>query len=198
MANSPSLRASPSQNALAVANASEEMARSIAEVSAQVVDSSAKSQLAARAALSTDTIVASLADDADQIGEIVDLITNIAEQTNLLALNATIEAARAGDAGRGFAVVAGEIKALASQTSSATTQIATRVGGIQQTSKKAAAAIGEIAATIADIDGIAAAVASAIEEQARDHERNRRQYATGGEWQRDRLAKNRDHACWNR
>lgn len=155
-----------SQNALAVANASEEMARSIAEVSAQVVESSSKSQSAAERARRTDQIVAGLADDANTIGEVVDLINSIAEQTNLLALNATIEAARAGDAGRGFAVVAGEIKALASQTSKATLQIAERVTGIQSVSGEAVSAIEEIGRAIGDIDGIAAAVASAVEEQS--------------------------------
>ncbi len=155
-----------SQNALAVAHASEEMALSIAEVSAQVVESSAKSQNAARLARSTDTIVVGLAEDATKIGEVVDLINDIAEQTNLLALNATIEAARAGDFGRGFAVVAGEIKALASQTGKATTQIAERVGGIQAVSRDAIAAIESITASISGIDGIAATVAAAVEEQS--------------------------------
>ncbi|MGB3722965.1 MAG: methyl-accepting chemotaxis protein [Pacificimonas sp.] len=155
-----------SQNALAVANASEEMARSLAEVSAQVIESSGKSQAASKRAIATDEVVAGLAEDASQIGEIVELINDIAEQTNLLALNATIEAARAGDAGRGFAVVAGEIKALASQTSKATTQIGERIGGIQRVSGEAVRAIEEIVANIADIDGIAAAVATAVEEQS--------------------------------
>ena len=58
-----------------------------------------------------------------KVGKVAAGINAIARQTNLLALNATIEAARAGDAGKGFAVVAGEVKQLAKQTSSATTEI---------------------------------------------------------------------------
>ncbi|MGF1629681.1 MAG: methyl-accepting chemotaxis protein [Kiloniellaceae bacterium] len=58
-----------------------------------------------------------------QVAQVAKGIDAIAKQTNLLALNATIEAARAGEAGKGFAVVAGEVKALATQTSSATAQI---------------------------------------------------------------------------
>jgi methyl-accepting chemotaxis protein len=57
------------------------------------------------------------------VGQVSQSIDQIARQTNLLALNATIEAARAGEAGRGFAVVAGEVKQLASETSTATQQI---------------------------------------------------------------------------
>jgi hypothetical protein len=47
----------------------------------------------------------------------------ITSQINILALNATIEAARAGDAGRGFAVVATEVKHLATQAASASTEL---------------------------------------------------------------------------
>ncbi len=65
-----------------------------------------------------------LRSEIDSVAKVAQQIEAIAKQTNLLALNATIEAARAGDAGKGFAVVAGEVKALAGQTSKATTEIA--------------------------------------------------------------------------
>ncbi len=65
-----------------------------------------------------------LRSEIDKVAKVAQQIEAIAKQTNLLALNATIEAARAGDAGKGFAVVAGEVKALAGQTSKATTEIA--------------------------------------------------------------------------
>jgi len=44
--------------------------------------------------------IAALEGRSEEIGKIVDVITEITEQTNLLALNAAIEAARAGEAGR--------------------------------------------------------------------------------------------------
>ena len=65
-----------------------------------------------------------------RMNSITDLITNVADQTSLLALNASIEAARAGDAGRGFAVVATEIGNLANQTTSATEDITSLIGNI--------------------------------------------------------------------
>jgi methyl-accepting chemotaxis protein len=71
-----------------------------------------------------DKELSGLITELAKVEKISKQIDAIASQTNLLALNATIEAARAGEAGRGFAVVAGEVKALASQTSTATGEIA--------------------------------------------------------------------------
>ncbi len=78
-----------------------------------------------------------LGESSQEIGSIVELITDIAEQTNILALNAAIQASSAGEAGRGFAVVADEVQRLAERASGATKRIETLVQTIQSDTNEA-------------------------------------------------------------
>jgi twitching motility protein PilJ len=82
-----------------------------------------------------------LGESSQEIGEIVDLISDITEQTNVLALNAAIQAASAGEAGRGFAVVAEEVQRLAERSGEATKQIGLLVKTIQGDTQDAVAAM---------------------------------------------------------
>lgn len=100
----------------------------------------------------TSSVINALGVKSNEIGQIVQLITQIANQTNLLALNAAIEAARAGEHGRGFAVVADEVRKLAEQSGLAAGQISGLVGQIQEESLKAVESM-ELG-TSAVVDGI--------------------------------------------
>ena len=149
-----------------VAAATEELSASVDEIGRRVRESSQIAEAAVRQAEETDGRIGKLSRAAQQIGDVVKLITAIAEQTNLLALNATIEAARAGEAGRGFAVVASEVKSLASQTAKATDEISNHISGMQGATQESVAAIKEIGGTIGKISEIASTIASAVEQQS--------------------------------
>jgi methyl-accepting chemotaxis protein len=107
-----------------------------------------------------------------QVQTVSSTIETIARKTNMLALNATIEAARAGDAGRSFAVVAAEVKKLAHDTRSATSQIASTIGeltreasavtteiktGVER-SRAAQSGFGQISDTVREVSEIVSMV----------------------------------------
>ena len=158
--------AEASNNMQSVASATEELSASVDEIGRRVRESSQIAEAAVLQAQQTDGRISKLSRAAQEIGDVVKLITAIAEQTNLLALNATIEAARAGEAGRGFAVVASEVKSLASQTAKATDEISSHISGMQGATQESVAAIKEIGGTIAKISDIAATISSAVEQQS--------------------------------
>lgn len=149
-----------------VAAATEELSASVDEIGRQARDSNRIADGAVKQAQQTDARIGKLSRAAQEIGDVVKLITAIAEQTNLLALNATIEAARAGEAGRGFAVVASEVKSLASQTAKATDEISSHISGMQGATQESVAAIKEIGSTIGQISNIAATIATAVQQQS--------------------------------
>ena len=155
-----------SSNMQSVASATEELSASVDEIGKRVRESNRIAEAAVKQAEQTDARIGKLSRAAQQIGDVVKLITAIAEQTNLLALNATIEAARAGESGRGFAVVAAEVKSLASQTAKATDEISSHISGMQDATQESVAAIKEIGNTIGQISEIASSISSAVEQQS--------------------------------
>jgi len=86
----------------------------------------------------TADLINDLTVQSEQIGQIVDVISEISNQTGLLSLNASIEAARAGEHGRGFGVVANEVKKLAERTNSSIISIVELIGRIQSSTTSAA------------------------------------------------------------
>jgi len=99
-------------------------AKEVSEVGRKAIDDSVDAMTSVKA--TSNAIVdgiRSLKSDSKAIEEIVAVVSDIADKTNMLALNASIEASRAGEQGRGFTVVATEIRALAEQSKSTTSQV---------------------------------------------------------------------------
>ena len=154
-----------SQNVQTVSSATEELSSSISEISNQIEMSGVKIGQAVNEIRTTENNMDELNKSVNIIGDVVALINDIANQTNLLALNATIEASRAGDAGKGFAVVANEVKALAAQTSKATTEISGLVNSIQDATRMSLDSFKTVSASVNEVDEITQTISSSIEQQ---------------------------------
>ncbi|WP_319532416.1 methyl-accepting chemotaxis protein [uncultured Cohaesibacter sp.] len=154
-----------SSNVQTVATATQEMTTTIDGINEQISQASASSREAVHKVSATSHQMQILAETADKIGAVVEMISGIAEQTNLLALNATIESARAGVAGKGFAVVAAEVKELAGQTAKATDEIAHQIASVQAATREASHSMEDVSRVIQHVDEISAAIAEAMEQQ---------------------------------
>ena len=103
-----------------------------------------------------------LGHQSNNIGSIMNVITDIADQINLLAMNASIEAAHAGESGKGFAVVAGEVRKLAEKTRAAAQEVDSSITEMQKLTKVNISGMGEAVASISQVTDISEKTASSL------------------------------------
>jgi methyl-accepting chemotaxis protein len=141
-----------------------DQARVKAQEGAEVVSQAVRSIGQARNhALELKEDMGGLGRQAENIGQVLNVISDIADQTNLLALNAAIEAARAGEAGRGFAVVADEVRKLAEKTMTATKEVGASIRGMQEGTRKNIASVEQAVGQIEDATGLAGKSGEALQ-----------------------------------
>jgi len=128
---------------------------------------------------------------SQEIGAVLDIVSELAEQTNILAINATIEAAGAGEAGKRFSVVAEEIRKLADRVGGSTKEVRTLIEDVRsavnttvmatETGSKAVDAgtrqFGDVASTFKQIADLVTTTTDA----AREIELSTKQQATAVE-----------------
>ena len=103
-----------------------------------------------------------LGDQSNNIGSIMNVITDIADQINLLAMNASIEAAHAGEAGKGFAVVAGEVRKLAEKTRAAAQEVDSSITDMQKLTELNISGMGEAVNSIARVTDLSRRTVSSL------------------------------------
>lgn len=128
-----------------------------------------------------DQIVADMLElgkKSQEIGAVLDIVSELAEQTNILAINATIEAVGAGESGLRFGVVADEIRKLADRVGGSTKEIRTLIDDVRsavnttvmatETGSKAVDAgarqFGDVSAAFNEISGLVTTTTEAARE----------------------------------
>jgi methyl-accepting chemotaxis protein len=128
---------------------------------------------------------------SQQIGAVLDIVSELAEQTNILSINASIEAAGAGESGKRFAVVAEEIRKLADRVAGSTKEIRTLIDDVRgavnttvMTTETGSKSVDQTAKQFGDIAAafrqIATLVATTLD-AAREIELSTKQQATAVE-----------------
>lgn len=132
------------------------------EVTREVTKLTAEVQTTAEVEAEMASKIEQLSSDADQVKDVLVVISDIADQTNLLALNAAIEAARAGEHGRGFAVVADEVRKLAERTQKSLVEIQATINVIVQAIMDAGEQMNKNSQNIQDLADISSEVEGKI------------------------------------
>ncbi len=84
----------------------------------------------------TIDFIEELTKDIKAIRDVVMIINSIADQVKIIAFNAELEASAAGEAGKNFEIVASEIRRLADNTFTSTTEIKNKIGIIEKSGIK--------------------------------------------------------------
>lgn len=176
-----------SERTIAQANALQQTAASMEELTATVKHNSDSAQRASELAVGAsqtatkggDVVsqavrkMSAIQDSSRKISDIVGVIDSIAFQTNILALNAAVEAARAGEQGKGFAVVASEVRVLAQRCATAAKEIKSliseSVAEVDAGSKlvdSAGKTMSEVVASIGNVAEIVNSISEASKEQS--------------------------------
>ena len=113
-----------------------------------------------------------IAEQAEDLNDANNMITEISQRTNLLAMNAAIEASHAGKFGVGFSVVAGEIRRLAETSANHTKTIGTVVADIEtaitqihKDSTDTEKSFSQLGTSIADVEQRLDEIKSGMQEQ---------------------------------
>lgn len=125
-------------------NAAKQLSNSANQMSSSIQSILAQAEEVAASGRYLKELSAAATKEVTDTDSVVGFIQNVASQTNLLGLNAAIEAARVGEMGRGFGVVAEEVRKLATNSATSTSQITTILNNIKKSIEKISVEIGQM------------------------------------------------------